>query len=47
MATILRAVSTNDSPLAVLLPPGEKSSVSAPTRRAARVKLRRVRVLFS
>ena len=38
------AVSMNDSPLLRLEPPGEKSTVSAPSRRAARPKLVRVRV---
>ena len=47
IASMLRAVSMNDSPLAVLDPDGEKSSVSAPSRRQARLKLIFVRVEFS
>ena len=44
MASMFFAVSMNVSPFAVLEPLGEKSSVSAPSRRAARPKLTRVRV---
>ena len=41
------AVSMNVSPFDVLLPVEEKSTVSAPSRRAASEKLFRVRVQFS
>ena len=44
MASMFLAVSMNDSPLLNDEPPGEKSRVSAPSRRAARPKLVRVRV---
>ena len=44
IASMFLAVSMNVSPLLRLEPPGEKSTVSAPSRRAARPKLVRVRV---
>src|SRR5688572_883906 len=44
MASMLRAVSMNVSPLDKLLPEAEKSTVSAPSRRAANAKLVLVRV---
>ena len=47
MASMFLAVSMNVSPLERLLVEAEKSSVSAPSRRAARPKLVRVRVEFS
>ena len=40
IASMFLAVSMNVSPLLVLEPLGEKSSASAPSRRAARPKLR-------
>ena len=46
MASIFLAVSMTVSPLAVLLPDDENSTVSAPSRRAASEKLLRVRVLI-
>ena len=47
IASRLRAVSMNDSPLERLLVEAEKSTTSAPSRRAASEKLVRVRVEFS
>jgi diguanylate cyclase (GGDEF)-like protein len=47
IASMFLAVSMTVSPLAVLLPEDENSTVSAPRRRAASEKLLRVRVLFS
>ena len=47
IASRLRAVSMNDSPLERLLVEAEKSTTSAPSRRAANEKLVRVRVEFS
>ena len=44
IASMFFAVSMNVSPFAVLDPLGEKSRVSAPSLRAARPKLTRVRV---
>jgi len=44
---MFRAVSMKLSPLATLLVPAEKSTTSAPSRRAASEKLSRVRVEFS
>ena len=47
MASMFLAVSMNVSPLERLLVEAEKSTVSAPSRRAASEKLVRVRVEFS
>ena len=47
MASRFRAVSMNDSPFDRLLVDAEKSTTSAPSRRAASEKLVRVRVEFS